>query len=224
MEQKGVKAQLSMNNIFRRIWYKVVNGISFKAHNVEHGTFYISGYIRIYRNLSPGKSIKRSLIKIGDWFGCNSGLKHNPIGGDTCTILRTIDDGKIVIGNNVGISNASLVARDKIEIQDNVLLGGGVKIYDNDFHSLDFHTRIYNPYSDIKSLPVIIKTGAFIGAGSYILKGVTVGEHSIVGAGSVVTKSIPDGEVWAGNPARFIRRVIDTQMNNTIIYDTDRKD
>ena len=55
--------------------------------------------------------------------------------------------------------------------------------------------------------PVIIKDGAFIGAHSIILKGVIIGEKSIVGAGSVVTKSIPDGEIWAGNPAKFIRKI-----------------
>lgn len=55
--------------------------------------------------------------------------------------------------------------------------------------------------------PVVIKDGAFIGAHCIILKGVTIGENSIVGAGSVVTKSIPDGEIWAGNPVKFIRRV-----------------
>ena len=48
---------------------------------------------------------------------------------------------------------------------------------------------------------------AFIGAHSIVLKGVTIGKHSVIGAGSVVTKNIPDNEVWAGNPARFIRRL-----------------
>lgn len=46
-----------------------------------------------------------------------------------------------------------------------------------------------------------------IGACSIVLKGVTIGKNSVVGAGSVVTKSIPDNEVWAGNPAKFIRKV-----------------
>ena len=55
--------------------------------------------------------------------------------------------------------------------------------------------------------PVLIKEGAFVGAQTIVLKGVIIGKESIVGAGSVVTKSIPDGEIWGGNPAKFIRRI-----------------
>ena len=40
-----------------------------------------------------------------------------------------------------------------------------------------------------------------------ILKGVIIGEKSIIGAGSVVTKTVPPGEIWAGNPAKFVKRI-----------------
>ena len=46
----------------------------------------------------------------------------------------------------------------------------------------------------------------FIGSNVTILKGVTIGDEAVVGAGSIVTKDIPAGEIWAGNPARFIRK------------------
>ena len=55
--------------------------------------------------------------------------------------------------------------------------------------------------------PVHIKENVFIGAHSIILKGVVIGENSIIGAGSVVTKSIPSNQIWAGNPAKYIRNV-----------------
>ena len=58
-----------------------------------------------------------------------------------------------------------------------------------------------------KTKPIIIKEGAFIGGCSIVLKGANVGIHSVIGAGSVVTGIIPDGEIWGGSPARFIRRV-----------------
>ncbi len=53
---------------------------------------------------------------------------------------------------------------------------------------------------------VIIQENVFVGAGSIITKPVIIGHDSIIGAGSVVTKSIPENEVWAGNPARFIKK------------------
>jgi acetyltransferase-like isoleucine patch superfamily enzyme len=49
--------------------------------------------------------------------------------------------------------------------------------------------------------------GASIGAGSVILPGITIGEGAMIGAGSVVTKDVPAGELWFGNPARFIRKI-----------------
>ena len=60
---------------------------------------------------------------------------------------------------------------------------------------------------DINSAPVIIKDGVFIGADTLILKGVTIGEKSVIGAGSIVTRNVPAGKIWAGNPAKFLRRL-----------------
>ena len=68
-------------------------------------------------------------------------------------------------------------------------------------------THFINPQTgDYTCAEVRIKKNAFIGTGTIITKPVTIGERSIVGAGSVVTKNIPDDEVWAGNPAKFIRK------------------
>ena len=84
-------------------------------------------------------------------------------------------------------------------------------IYDSDFHSLDPKVRV-NSELDRQSqnkLPVFIEDNVFIGAHSTVLKGVTIGKNSIVGACSVVVKNIPANEIWAGNPARFIRKLND---------------
>lgn len=92
-----------------------------------------------------------------------------------------------------------------------MLKWGGTRVYTSDFHSLDAAVRA--SADDRKhrvSCPVVIREDAFIGARCIILKGVTIGRGSIVGAGSVVTKSIPDGQIWAGNPAHFIREVQDS--------------
>ena len=60
---------------------------------------------------------------------------------------------------------------------------------------------------------VRICKNSFIGVGTIICNSVRIGCNSIVGAGSVVTKNIPDNEVWAGNPARFIKNAIITKKN-----------
>jgi acetyltransferase-like isoleucine patch superfamily enzyme len=146
-------------------------------------------------------------IIIGNDVTITSCRETNPIGGDTKTILFAKNKSKIIIGNHVGLSNASLVAMNSIVIDNDVLIGGGCKIYDHDFHSLDFETRNQSGNAGVIAKPVHIKRGAFIGAHSIILKGVTIGEESIIGAGSVVTKDIPDGEIWAGNPAKYIRGI-----------------
>ncbi len=67
------------------------------------------------------------------------------------------------------------------------MIGSGVKIWDTDFHSVNFDNRITN--TDIVSKPILIKKGAFIGACSIILKGVTIGERAVIGAGSVATRA-----------------------------------
>ena len=90
-------------------------------------------------------------------------------------------------------------------------MGGGTKIYDTDFHWLNLEERINQPGG--KTAPVIIKDGAFVGADCIILKGVTIGKRAVIGAGSVVTKSVPDGEIWAGNPAKLIRKLDEVRRN-----------
>ena len=53
---------------------------------------------------------------------------------------------------------------------------------------------------------VEIGNNCFLGMNTLIVNAVSIGDNSIVGAGSIVTKDIPAGEIWAGNPARFIRK------------------
>ena len=80
-------------------------------------------------------------------------------------------------------------------------------IYDTDMHSVEFEYRVQTPDIHVKTAPVIIKEGAWIGGHSIVLKGVIIGEKSVIGAGSVVTRDIPDSELWAGNPAKFIKKL-----------------
>ena len=144
--------------------------------------------------------------KFGNNVVINSKESVNPIGGNK-TVLQTINGGKIYIGDNVGMSHAVLSSRAEIRIEDHVLIGGGVKIFDHDFHAIQYEQRIEEEDTYVKSKPILIQEGAFIGAHSIILKGVTIGKHSVIGAGSVVTRDVPDNEIWGGNPARYIKQI-----------------
>lgn len=146
-------------------------------------------------------------IFIDDNFVCNSGIFKNPIGGDHISRFVTRTNGNIRIGKNVGISNSTLVSAIGIYIDDNVMIGGGSKIWDTNFHSIDPHERRIKKEVSIKSKPIQLKENCFIGGGCTILPGVIVGKNSVVGAGSVVRNSVPDNEIWAGNPAIKIRKI-----------------
>lgn len=150
--------------------------------------------------------VNRGKISIGENCKFNGANKYNPIGfGGPCNIVAE-KGAEIVIGNNCGISNSTIYSRLSVKIGNGVLLGAGVKVYDTDFHSLDYTKRgTSEDKADANNAPVIIGDNAFIGAGTIVLKGVTIGKRAIIGAGSVVTKDVPDDEIWGGNPVKKIK-------------------
>jgi acetyltransferase-like isoleucine patch superfamily enzyme len=158
------------------------------------------------------KMVNKGKVILGEKITINSGKNSNIIGGDIRTNIIVKANADFLIGSNVGISNSTFVCTKNITVEDDVLIGGSCKFYDTDFHSLDYVSRT-NPYKNgipddnIKSAPILIKKGAWIGGSCLILKGVTIGTKSVIGAGSVVTKNIPNNEVWAGNPVKFIRKL-----------------
>ena len=149
-------------------------------------------------------------LYLGKNFAMNNGLDGNQIGYNTPCIFRC-DNGNIYIGDNVGMSQTTIIAKGaNINIGNYVKLGGGVKIYTSDFHSLDFQKRRDSELDkqDRHCADVNIGEDCFIGAGAIILKGVSIGARTIIGAGSVVTKSVPSDCIVAGNPARVVKHVI----------------
>lgn len=182
---------------------KIYNLVALSAADVKYGEYpVISGKL-----LVKGKG----KILIGKQVRINSSLNSNPVGLCSQSVLFAYENAVIQIGNNVGMSNSLLCAMENITIEDDVLLGGGTQIFDNDFHAIQYGKRMEQPDTNIRILPVLIRKGAFIGCNSIIGKGVVVGQRSVVAAGSVVIKSIPDDEIWGGNPARFIK-VIDNTL------------
>ncbi len=140
-----------------------------------------------------------------------SRYKSNLVGMSFPITLQTMEEGKIEIGNGSGFSSVIIYSKEYVKIGNNVMVGGDVRIYDNDFHSLNYeHRRDGKTDRDnVKSAMVIIEDDVFIGATSIILKGVKIGARSIIGAGSVVSlKEIPPDSLVAGNPARIIKSLV----------------
>lgn len=135
--------------------------------------------------------------------GCR--LEAHPITEDS-------DAKCIIIGKNVELNDyVHIVAREKVEIQDNVLVAGKVFISDLNHGSYGrdgMHDSPLTLPNDRKlySTPVVIEEGAWIGESVVILQGVTVGKGSIIGAMSVVTKNIPPYSIATGIPAKVIKK------------------
>lgn len=113
------------------------------------------------------------------------------------------------IGNNSGINNASISCYNSITIGDYVKIGTGSRIMDTNWHSINWWERM-NPATDMtngQTAPVTIGNHVWLGANVLVMKGVTIGDRSVVSAGSIVTKDIPAGEVWGGNPAKFLKKL-----------------
>jgi len=148
----------------------------------------------------------RGSIQIGTHFSANSHWRYNTIGIFQPVTLKTVTyEATITIGRNVGVSGCTISAAERIVIEDDVLVGAGCLIADSDFHPIAYEDRDI-PEKTLNA-PIHICAGAFIGARSIVLKGVTIGRGSVIGAGSVVTRDIPPGVIAAGNPARVIRQI-----------------
>ena len=141
---------------------------------------------------------------IGRYFRLNSSPFPNPIGGGDRTCIQILSNSDLIIGDNFKATNVNITCGSRIEIRDNVMLGAGVCIFDTDFHPIQPFWRNENVNEKAKTKRILIENNVFVGTRSLILKGVHIGENSVVGAGSVVTKSIPPNEIWAGNPAKKV--------------------
>ena len=119
--------------------------------------------------------------------------------GENCNICsHCLVENEVVIGNKCTIK-CGVQIWDGVTLEDNVCIGANVTFTN------DRYPKAKNPNWILEKTRIC--KGASIGAGSTLLCGITIGENAMIGAGSVVTKDVPAGELWLGNPARFVRKI-----------------
>jgi len=102
----------------------------------------------------------------------------------------------VIVGNNCSIESHAFLC-DSVVLEDDVFISHGAMFVN------DLFPRSKVP---VQFLPTLVKRGASIGTNATIVAGVTIGEYAIVGAGAVVTRDVPACAIWAGNPARELKR------------------
>lgn len=147
---------------------------------------------------------KTSMIKL-----CKSKFKYFGENADFRAGAYAVHCSNISVGKNVVVRPLTMMFADdfaEIIIEDNVMMGAGVHFYVNNhkFESRDI-PLIEQGYYPSKS--IVVKAGAWIGANSIILPGVTIGVNAVVGAGSIVTKNIPDFSIAVGSPCKVIKQI-----------------
>ena len=179
-------------------WFK----LAMKATKVQYGKNLLLKGVPVIFNQKGAK------LSIGDNCIIKSSFLSNLVGLYSRTIIVTrTPEAEIIIGNNVGISGATIYARKSIHIGENTNIGGNVKILDNDFHPIEIEARIADDKSQIGTKPITIGKNCFIGCNSIILKGTVLGDGCVVGAGAVVCGKFEPNTVIAGNPAKVIKRI-----------------
>ena len=153
-----------------------------------------------------GKTFIRSHggdISIGAGTIFVSNPRINLVGLMNPTILDTLRGGRISIGKNCGFSSVVISSKSSVKIGNRVLVGGNVRIFDHDYHSLDYSKRgTCDDIKDVRTLPIEIGDDVFVGTGAIILKGTKIGDRSVVAAGSVVLGlEVGADSLVKGNPA-----------------------
>jgi acetyltransferase-like isoleucine patch superfamily enzyme len=157
------------------------------------------------RLIAPDVKLGRD-VKICDFvnlYGCEV--------GDNSKIGTFVEIQKgATVGKNCKISSHSFIC-EGVTIGDNVFIGHNVTFINDPYPRSTTKDGKLQMEDDWVCVPTHVRNGASIGSSATLLCGITVGEGAIVGAGSVVTEDVPASTIVAGNPARILRRIDDSE-------------
>jgi serine acetyltransferase len=152
------------------------------------------------------RRIPGSRIQIGDRCSFRSAWWSNQIGLNRKCMISTLREGATIeIGEGSGFSGAVIGAAERIVIGPRVLVGGNCTITDTDWHAIDATARTAD--KPARAAPVIIEPDVWLSMNVTVLKGVTIGQGTVVAANSVVARSLPAGVLAGGVPAEVVRKL-----------------
>ena len=117
------------------------------------------------------------------------------IGSDCNLCAYTLVESDVVIGNRVTIKSG-VQLWNGLRVANDVFIGPNVTFSNDKFPRSKQYPQSF--------AQTVVLVGASIGGGGVILPGITIGEYAMVGAGAVVTRSVPNGAIVVGNPARIV--------------------
>ena len=134
-----------------------------------------------------------------------SGSVKVTIDSETCIgkKVKIFGSGEVKIGKNVSLNGCWIGCQTSIAIADDCLISD-CYLLDTDYHNLEPHLRHAPPGARVTA-PIAIARNVWIGANATIMKGVNIGENSVIGLGSVIRQSVPPNVVAIGNPQQIVK-------------------
>ena len=120
--------------------------------------------------------------------------------------LKIFGSGEVTVGKNVSLNGCLIGCQSSVYIGDDCLISD-CYLLDTDYHNLEPHLRHASPGPRVNA-PIVIERNVWIGAKATVMKGVRVGENSVIGLGSVVRKSVPSNVVVIGNPQQIVKSLL----------------
>ncbi|WP_151802437.1 acyltransferase [Acinetobacter guillouiae] len=194
----------------------MINSVKvFLLKKIYKNHVFFRGEVKILGQLPYFKLPKNGKIFLGNQVVLNSDFKNTNTALTYRCKFVTGYDGIIKIGNNTMLNGVCIVSYKNVEIGDECQIASSTIISDTDFHPVDPILRSKQvkgenfPFSSVGKKEIKIGNNVWIGWNCTILKGVEIGDNSIVAAGSVVLAgSYPNGSLIAGNPAKVIKSYI----------------
>lgn len=172
-------------SLFWITWYKLRMGkrVQFGRNFVTNGSLVIRG---------PGRVI------LGDDINAWGHAEKN-------VLITYTPDSVISIGKGTRLNGAGIQAYTRVSVGARCILSSTI-IFDSDFHPLS-PTQRHDPDAPVAAAPINIGENVWVGGQSAVLKGITIGENSVVAFRAVVSKDVPANVVVAGNPAQIVKRL-----------------